>query len=59
MTPCTNASCPIWMICQNKEKHCPGNAVHSKSVRNGYAVMACQEQSMRNSAIDYSGDWSV
>jgi len=56
---CTNASCSIWVICQNKTKPCPGNASFTRIVRNGYAVMARQEQQMRNSSIDFAGDWSV
>jgi hypothetical protein len=59
MTHCLNTSCAIFVVCQNKDKPCPGNAAHTRIVRNGYAVMARQEQAMRASSIDYSGDWDA
>ena len=56
---CTNAACAIWITCQKKHRPCPGNASFTRIMHNGYAAMAMQEQRMRMSAIDYSGDWSV
>jgi hypothetical protein len=54
---CTNATCAIYIVCQNKDLPCPGNATLNKVIRNGYAAMARQEQRMRMSSIDFSGDW--
>jgi len=59
MTPCTNTTCAIFVVCQNKHKPCPGNASFTRIVHNGYAAMARQEYAMRMSAIDFAGDWSV
>jgi hypothetical protein len=64
---CPNTRCSIYLICQNKDKPCPGNAVEKATYGNrsvplmysGYAAMARQEQAMRNSAIDFAGDWCV
>jgi hypothetical protein len=56
---CTNASCAIFIICQNKDKPCPGNASFTRIVRNGYRTMQMQEHAMRASSIDNRGDWSV
>jgi hypothetical protein len=56
---CVNTTCAIFVVCQNKTKPCPGNTTFTRIVHNGYAAMAAQEQAMRNSAIDFSGDWSV
>ena len=53
---CTNASCAIWVICQNKSKPCPGNASFARIVRNGYRTMQMQEHAMRASAIEFKGD---
>ena len=57
MTPCTNAACAYWVTCQKKHKPCPGNAGFTRIIRNGYAAMAMQEQRMRDSAIEFAGDW--
>ena len=54
---CTNAACAIWVICQNKTKPCPGNAAHTRNVRNGYRTMQMQELAMRTSAIEFRGDF--
>jgi hypothetical protein len=59
MTPCTNTTCPIWVTCQKKATPFPACSGTTRVLQNGYAAMAQQEQSMRMSAIDYSGDWSV
>lgn len=56
---CTNTACAIFVTCQKKDRACPGNASHTRIVRNGYATMARQEQAMRASAIEFAGDWSV
>lgn len=53
---CLNSSCAIYMTCQKKHKPCPGNAPSARRT-NGYAAMAWQEQRMRMSSIDFSGDW--
>ena len=53
---CLNSSCAIFVICQNKDKPCPGNAPSARHT-NGYAAMARQEQRMRNSAIEFGGSW--
>jgi hypothetical protein len=57
MTQCTNTTCAIFIICQKKALPCPGNAAFTRIIRNGYAAMAMQEQRMRNSAIEFAGDW--
>jgi len=59
MTPCTNARCPIWVTCQKKDHPFPACSGTTRVLRNGYAAMASQEQAMRNSAIEFAGDWSV
>jgi hypothetical protein len=56
---CTNATCSIWVICQNKAKPCPGNASFTRIVRNGYRTMQMQEHAMRASAIEARGDWDT
>ena len=56
---CLNARCAIWVICQNKDKPCPANTARTVIIHNGYAEMARQEQSMRASSIDFSGDWDA
>jgi hypothetical protein len=56
---CTNAACAIFVVCQNKDRPCPANTPRTVIVHNGYAAMAMQEYHLRDSAIDYSGDWSV
>jgi hypothetical protein len=56
MTHCTNAACAYWITCQKKHKPCPGNAAHTRIVRNGYRTMQIQEQAMRASAIEFTGD---
>lgn len=53
---CTNATCPIFIICQNKGKPCPSNAPRRTTIHNGYRAMAVQEYAMRASAIDFTGD---
>jgi hypothetical protein len=47
------------VICQNKDKPCPANTARTVIIHNGYAEMARQEQSMRASSIDFSGDWDA
>lgn len=54
---CTNTSCLYWITCQKKHKPCPGNAARTRFVRNGYAVMAVQEYAMRDSSIEFKGDF--
>jgi hypothetical protein len=55
---CTNAACAIFTVCQNKyRKPCPARFFKTTIVHNGYAAMARQEQRMRMSSIDFSGDW--
>ncbi len=56
---CTNASCAIWVICQNKDKPCPANTARTVVTHNGYAAMARQEYAMRASAIEMKGDWDA
>lgn len=56
-THCTNAACAIFVVCQNKTKPCPGNAAHTRIVRNGYRTMQMQELAMRASAIEFKGDF--
>jgi hypothetical protein len=58
MTPhCLNATCAIFVVCQNKAKPCPGNASFTGIVRNGYRTMQMQEFAMRASAIEFRGDF--
>jgi hypothetical protein len=56
---CANTSCSIFPVCQNKtRKPCPASRsfkVHV--VHNGYRAMAAQEQQMRNSSIEFKGDF--
>lgn len=57
-THCTNASCAIFVVCQNKSKPCPASRsfkVHV--VQNGYRAMARQEYAMRMSSIEFKGDF--
>lgn len=54
---CINSPCPIFITCQKKDRSCPGSAVRSSIVQNGYKVMAAQEQRARMSAIDFKGDF--
>ena len=53
---CLNSSCAIYMTCQKKHKPCPGNAPSARHT-NGYAAMAWQEYHLRDSAIEFAGDW--
>ena len=53
---CTNTSCSIFIICQKKDKPCPSNRTRTVIVHNGYRAMAMQEQQMRMSAIDFTGN---
>ena len=53
---CNNTACSIYVICQKKDHPCPGNATSARYT-NGYAAMAWQEQRLRDSAIEFAGDW--
>jgi hypothetical protein len=55
---CTNARCLYWITCQKKERPCPASGLGAV-MRNGYAAMAAQEQSMRMAAINFKGDWDA
>ncbi len=57
---CTNYNCPIFVICQKKDVP-PARCGSAKNIRkgNGYAAMAFQEQALRASAIEFTGNWEA
>jgi hypothetical protein len=56
---CANARCLYWITCQKKERPCPANTARTVIVHNGYAAMATTEYKMRDSAINFKGDWDA